>query len=239
MDSLRKNLLQKIQSRGYWLINFKPLHNQKLDIGECKKMVEKSAVEFRGWDYPHVPRRKGQDTNLLPGDDYYEGWIDWGSFKEIWRMHQSGQFIHFKAVEGDWFAEDDWYGKHYKNINPGSILSVIDTIYFITEIFEFLARLTRKGLYKEGIKMSIKLCNTQNRELKILQPGRAPLFGKYKTGDNELTFERMYSDSSKVIENSSQVALEVIIYFFKRFGWDNPPIEVIQNDQEKLISGKL
>ena len=74
-------------------------------------LLKKMPWNFVVWDYPHFPQRRGDDTDLVPGNNYYEGWIDWGAHKEIWRMYQSGQFINYKAVEEDWFKEDGWYGE--------------------------------------------------------------------------------------------------------------------------------
>jgi len=239
--NLREKLLNKIKSRGYLRVSLRPLNYspQRIkDLPECKKIVEECSVEFRGWDYPHFPRRKGEDTGLAPGDNYYEAWIDWGTHKEIWRMYQSGQFIHYLALNEDWWGEDTWYGKEVRKIPPLTILSVIGTIYHFTEIFEFLSRLTQKGIYEEGLEISILLGNTQNRKLEILDPMRAPLFMEYKTGGRIIQFSKKYP-KKKLLEDSKELALQAIVHFFHRFDWDNPPLEVIKNEQEKLITRKL
>lgn len=239
--NLREGLLNKIKSRGYWRINFRPLvyNPQRIkNLPDCKKIIEECSVEFRGWDYPHFPRREGEDTGLAPGNNYYEGWIDWGAHKEIWRMYQSGQFIHYLALNEDWWEEDSWYSAELRKIPPKTILTVVGTVYHFTEIFEFLNRLTQKGIYDEGIEISILLGNTQNRRLEILDPMRAPFLREYKTGGKPIQFSQKYS-KEKILENSKTLALETIIYFFHRFGWDEPNVEVIKNDQEKLISRRL
>ncbi len=235
--SKRGQLLQTIKSRGYWLINLRPLVNQQLQLSQCKEVIEKSAVELRGWDYPHIPRRSGDDTNLTPGNDFYEGWIDWGAHKEIWRMHQSGQFIHYRAMEEDWFQEDDWHGD-LKQINPGTVLSIISAVYFLTEVFEFLSRLIREGLYKEGIEVHIQLHTGSGRKLAVFDPMRAPLFRDYTTGADIVEFPSKTYKSDELKESKEQ-ALSVALYIFQRFGWDNPPIETIKNDQEKLLNRRL
>jgi hypothetical protein len=234
---MTEKILNKIKSRGSWRINFRPLIiKEKLDLPECKNIVEKNNVKYRGWYYPHVPRRSGDDTDLVPGNHYYEGWIDWGAHKEIWRMYQSGQFIHYKAIEEDWYKEDDWYNdSQLKNTEPGTILSVINAVYLITEIFEFLSRLARNLLYEEGVSIDIRLIKTVRRELVILDPMRAPLFDQYKTGIDEISFADKYN-SEQIIQNAREEALKVIIYIFHRFGWENPPTEIFKSDQEKLIT---
>lgn len=238
--NMPENIFNKIKSHGYWQINFRPLViKKKLELPECKNIVEKHNVEYRGWYYPHVPHRRGDDTDLAPGNNYYEGWIDWGAHKEIWRMYQSGQFIHYKAMEEDWYKEDGWYSDSpFKNIEPGTILSVISTVYLITEIFEFLSRLRENRLYEEGVGIDIRLIKTAERELVILDPGRGHLFDQYKAKIGEIIFTFEYS-SEQVIQNAREEALKVIIYIFNRFGWDNPPSGLFKSDQEKLITRKL
>jgi hypothetical protein len=235
-----EKILNKIKSRGYWRINFRPLViKKKLELPECKNIVEKHNVEYRGWYYPHVPRRHGDDTDLAPGNNYYEGWIDWGIHKEIWRMYQSGQFIHYKAIEEDWYKEDDWFNdSQLKNIEPGTILSVISAVYLITEIFEFLSHLAKNHLYEEGIEIDIRLIKTAQRDLVILDPWRGHLFDQYRAKIGEIVFTSKYS-SEQMIQNAKEEALKVIIHIFNRFGWEKPPVESFRNDQEKLITRKL
>jgi len=235
---MREELLKTIKSRGYWSINFIPMRDQELKLPTCKEIIEKSSVEFRGWDYPHFPRRRDEDTDLVPGNNHYEGWIDWGAHKEIWRMYQSGQFVHYLALNEDWWGEDSWYGEKLKKIKPKTILSIISATYLLTEIFEFLARLGRNEIYKEGVKINIKLCNTRGRKLEILDFDRGPLFREYKTGIENVEFLKTYS-GEEILGNSRNLALDAIIHFFHRFNWDNPPTEVIKSDQEKLINKRL
>ena len=234
------NVLNKIKSRGYWRINFRPLViEEKLKLPQCKDVVEKNSIDFRGWDYPHIPRRHGEDTDLVPGNNYYEGWNDWGVHKEIWRMYQSGQFIDYRAIEEDWLREDDWYrGSQFQNIEPHTVLSVIGTVYLITEIFEFLSRLVKTGLYKEDFTVDLRLIKTGQRRLIVFDPMRAPLFGEYMTQIDEIQFSDKYS-GEQLIQNTREEALKVIIHIFHRFGWENPPSEIFKNDQEKLITRRL
>lgn len=236
--SRRKQLLQTIKSWGYWMVNFKPLTNQQLQLSQCREIVEESTVELRGWDYPHIPKRRGDDTDLTPGNDFYEGWIDWGAHKEIWRMYQSGQFIHYRAMEEDWFQEDDWYGD-LKKKEPGTILSIISAVYLLTEVFEFLVRLIRDGLYKEGVEVNIQLNNGSGRKLEVLDPMRAPLFREYTTGTDVIEFPSKKYTADYIVGNSKELALSVALYIFQRFDWNNPPVETIKNDQEELLARRL
>jgi len=236
--SVRKELLNKIKSRGYWNINFKPIpyNPQRINnLPDCKKLVEENTVEFRGWDYPHFPIRTGDDAGLIAGDNYYEGWIDWHASKEIWRMYQSGQFIHYLSFREDWAADDPFFTQQIREIPPNTVLSVNLTICQLTEIFEFLARLTRKGIYDDNIKVDINLHNTQNRKLLPSEPMRVSLFERYSSDIQNIPFSNIYQ-KEEILIKPLDLALNTIVYFFNRFKWDTPPIEVIKSKQLDLIS---
>lgn len=238
---MKTDLLQKIKSRGYWRINFQPVvDRQKIDsLGSCKDIVEKNTVELRGWDYPHFPRRSGDDTGLEPAERHYIGWIDWNKHKEFWHIYQSGQFLHYVALREDWLEEDDWHHNLAEKIKPGSSLGIIGSVvYQMTEIYEFLSRLGNTGVYDEGVRVSITLNNTQNRELWIEDNMRAPFFSPYKTGAEKIEFKKDYS-KEQIITTPKELALEVILYIFDHFGWHNPPIETLKKDQDNFIARRI
>lgn len=230
---MSENLTKKIKSKGYWKIDFKPLVDIKDRIEhfpDLEELIEKNSVELRGWDYPHFPRRE----RPLFGNDYIEGRINWENHIELWRFYQSGRFWHYLALREDWFGRSSLVDKRLSKIKPREIISIIGTVYQLTEIYEFLSRLNKESIYKDGVEISINLNNTKNRRLELLEPGRAPLFQKYKTNAKSIKFSRSYSEK-EIAEKSQELALEAILHFFYRFGWNNPPIEVIKEDQRKLL----
>lgn len=237
---MNTDVLDDIQSRGYWRINFEPLvYGQKLKtLGECRDIVEKNHVELRGWDYPHFPRRTGQDTGLNAGNNYYQGWINWYDEKELWRMYQSGQFLHFFAMRDDWLELSHWGIVPGVPEQPKNTLNIIgEVIYEVTEIFEFLSRLAKSGIYDEGVRVFISLNKTKDRELVVRGDARAPLMGAYKASLDEIEFIKEYTKDEALVQ-SKELAFEAILYIFERFGWDNPPVATIKHDQENLLNGR-
>ena len=238
---MTKPVLDKIKSRGYWRINFEPLvYEQKLKtLGECRDIVEKNQVVLRGWNYPHFPRRTGNDTGLEAGDKFYEGWIDWFNHIELWRMYQSGQFLHYFGLREDWAESDGWGIAPNSGIKTGEVLNIIGEVtYEFTEIFEFLSRLTQKGIYNEGVQISITLNNTKGRKLVLMDANRGPLYEEYKTALDKIEFTKKYT-KDEVLTNPRELALDAILYIFDRFSWHSPPVEVIKKDQENLLNRKI
>ncbi|MBI4765929.1 MAG: hypothetical protein HY787_15235 [Deltaproteobacteria bacterium] len=233
-------LMNLVKSRGFLIIIFRPSHYDPLrikNLSECKKLIEENRVDFRGWYYPHFPSRDDEDTGLIAGNNFYEGWINWGAHKELWRMYQSGQFFHCLALREDWMQEDGWYEENLRKIPPKMVLEIVWFTYQVTEIFEFLSRLAQRKIFEEGVDVKISLNNTKDRKLILLDPTRGPLFEEYKSGLEKIEFSRLYT-KEETITKSEEIALKVVLYFFERFNWDKPSIDIIKNDQKKLINRK-
>ncbi len=114
------------------------------------------------------------------------------------------------------------------------VLALEYTIYLLTEIFEFLSRLAKQGIYKEGVNLKIELINTEKRRLFILSPMRANFLQEYKTGSPKLSYSKRLNEE-EVINKPKELALEAIRWFVERFGWKTPNINALRNIQEELI----
>ncbi|PJE58569.1 MAG: hypothetical protein COU81_00010 [Candidatus Portnoybacteria bacterium CG10_big_fil_rev_8_21_14_0_10_36_7] len=237
-------LIKDIKTRGYWRILVEPLSYQtKLEpLRSCREVVEKNRVQLRGWDYPHVPGDFDESTAIEPGNNYWQGWLDWAQtgHKEFWRMYQSGQFVHYLGLVPDWYPEyaiKSMWEQDPIVAKPGEVLGIVNTVYLITEMYQFISRLVVDKLYDEGCRVTIGLHNTNGRRLFVDAYNRAPLFHPRKTGSTEIVFRKEYM-AEEIINDPKELALEVIIYLFERFAWDPPNIEVIKSDQQKLLDGK-
>lgn len=239
-----EEVIKTIKSKGYWRISFEPLEyiEQAIQLSKCKELVEKNSLHLRGWDYPHVSHRQGDDSKLEVGANYWQSWLDWKgeNHKEFWRMYQSTQFIHYLALREDWLdgyrqrniMSDDSY------VREGEGLGVVATTYQITEIFEFLTRLMTDGLYESGVKVSIALHNTRNRSLLVDSSHRIGFSYLRQTSADIIPFEGTYS-KEEIMEKAKDKAFDAIVYFFERFGWESPNIEVIKSDQDNFLSGRI
>ncbi|OGM55599.1 hypothetical protein A3F62_02200 [Candidatus Woesebacteria bacterium RIFCSPHIGHO2_12_FULL_44_11] len=237
-----KQILEKIKSKGYWRILFEPLGDSTIKpLSRCRDLVVNNSVELRGWDYPHIPKRKGEDTALEPGDSFWQAWLDWTDYAhyEFWRFYQSGQFIHYLAIPQDW-KEGVVYKNLWENdrsLESGEFLGVLGTVYLFTEIFLFASKLAAEGVYKDGLKITISLNNTENRKLFVDSHGRTPFFSEKKTAAEKIEYSEIYSNED-LIAKSKQFARDFILYFFERFDWQPNP-EMIEGDQDKLLNRQI
>jgi hypothetical protein len=60
--------------------------------------VERNSVRLRGWDYPHVDAR----AQPLTGANWVGQQTNWQGEIEVWRFWESGQFVHFFTIFGEW-----------------------------------------------------------------------------------------------------------------------------------------
>jgi hypothetical protein len=131
--------------------------------------------------------------------------------------------------------EDPFYaGDPQWQREPGSSLSIIGTTYQITEIFEFMPRLGKSGLYDEGMRLNLSLHNTVQRSLWLNDPNRMPLSEDYRTGAETIRFEEMYS-KDEIVSRAKENAFNIIVNIFDKFGWHRPNKEAIRSDQERLL----
>lgn len=234
------SVLSEIKKQGYWCVEFQPLtvDNKRIDsLPKCREVVKKSWVQLRGWDYPHWPDSNSNRHTLYNSNGYIESWTNFGRYKEVWRMYQNAQFVHFFAMKED-YDSDGIFSPSIPPVIPNSSLYVISTVYKFTEIYEFLKRLAQQGIYKEGVRVLIGLHNTTDRKLILEDPGRIGLLFDYKTVNSEIKFDNTYI-AQDILEKSEHLAFAQIIETFHRFNWNNPPEMTIKDDQNKLLTRKI
>jgi len=200
--------------------------------------VESNAVRLRGWDYPYIAQRNDDKSGGQPAGEFYENWINWWNHIEFWRMYRSHQFLHYLALREDWFEESDWSKELAMQFQPGQVLGTGGTISTITEIFEFAARLGRAGVYPTGVIVDVTLENTANRSLWVDDPRRMPFFHPRATGAQKIATVSNLSPDDFLNENSEK-ALAMIVDIFDNFGWENISLQIIREQQERFLQGKL
>lgn len=232
---MNENFIDKIKSRGYWRINFRPLGlPNNLSNNNLKTLVRENNVQLRGWYYPFF--RDGSDSHygLEVHNDNIRAWIDWEEYKEFWHLYKSGQFLHYNAVHEDWYSNDRVIAVDMK---PGKYLNFIGSLtYYLTEVIEFLTRLNRTGIYPDGVKLSIELHNTKGRQLESFEAMRSLFFPKV-TNANIVRFEKNYS-SEDLKAQAADLAIEPIRHFFDAFNFGDISDDVIKHDQENLYGYK-
>jgi hypothetical protein len=232
----------------YWKIVYRPEeYNPELIAthSDCIKLVEKARVQFRGWDFPHLPLSANNVHESLRGSTWVGAWANFMGSIEFWQFFHSGQFVFYAAVreatEPEWREKLERSTQWLKNENerklravPG-FFSVINLIYTLTEYFEFAARLAQTELYRG--RMSISLTLTGIKGYVLAEDG---VHWRRRCVANENELERTWTFSTDAIIADSQAhSLKALVWLFECLGWMNPGVESIKKQQQNLVSGRL
>lgn len=229
----------------HWRVNIRPgVYDPRAipSLRECLRIVEKNAVSLRGWNYPHISHRTDEQAR---GNSWVGSWADFGGHYEYWRFYQSAQFVHLFAVRES--TEPNWRQKlqremeshlsYRTDINwdevPGFI-DIINTLYCVSEIVEFAARLAQSGVYTDGIEVTIELHCVEG--FVLAAPWQRSWSNYYAASEETVgrTWELVVRD---LLADSVQVTLDILVWLFERFGWMDPPHEVLRQDIEDYRSG--
>lgn len=245
-ESIKQKILQ---SKGYWRVIVRPsissYKERRFDISNLKSIIEKNRVILRGWDYPHFKF----DTVEISDQNKIRNYCDFDGEIEFWEFTTSGQFAHIFAMYED-FIIDEKKSEEIRSrfrFNKDEVttinkfLDITSTLYRFTEIFNFssnLAQLKENDNVGE-FEILVELHGVKNRMLFNWDPLRS-LFTPYicKIDKDEIVFHESY-DKNDLIVNFDIYALEKSIETFKLFNWENPPHQVLKEDQKKLLERRL
>jgi len=228
------NLAEIIRSRGHWHVNLHPAtfdENRIGSLAELERAFREAHVQLRGWDYPHEPR-EGASRHK----DFIEGSVSWEDRHEIWRIYQSCQFVHLFAMPEDWLQESGWGPT---NTEKGQLLEVGRTLFTVTEIFVFAARLVEALRLGPEVLLSYKLVGVENRQLQTLDRGRVPL-GSWRKAAPDL---HEYGDKLKLpvptlIAGAPDLAVDQVMAIYERFHWE-PARQSVVEEQRRLLERRL
>ncbi len=228
-------LLARIKAAGHWRVVLRPtVHEARrvTSLSACWHLLESNQVRLRGWYFPHLSNNHRQNM-----DGWIESGSDWQDELEYWRFYQSGQFLHYHSFIEN-FHEVPWRSSEYPGRGkPQKCLEIVSTLYRISEIYEFASRLAQRGVMDPECEIQIDLTDTQERELVFWTIDRF-LSGRYVSQLEKISFHATHSQD-ELVAKSAEFALDAAIYVFERFNWNNPPREVLAEDQRRLLERRL
>jgi hypothetical protein len=177
-------------------------------------LVERSAVEIRGWDFPHIDRTTPPHVDV----DWVGQESVWEHALESWRMYLSGQFIDIAGFPSDWRDRSRVWPPD-GNWAPGQEFGVGEAVYKVTEIVEFAARLSLSEAGDERMHLKVTAAGLKERLLVVDDPRKRPFAHQYRCGIDELPLERVL-DRDHLIAEPLEIALDLATELFARFRWD-------------------
>jgi len=171
--------------------------------------------------------------------DWVESWEDWERETEYWRFYRSGQFIHLFALREDHMDVASILPMRYPpRPSRAGYVSFVSTTYQVTEVFEFAARLASKDIFRTSAFISIGLYNIKDHELISFNANRFLRHGYVYAVDDPIIIEKEIPQQ-ELVANPDDFALNFVIEIFERFNWNNPPRQILAEDQKRLRERRL
>ena len=237
----RPTLPVPVLEQPHWRVNFRPdEYDPELipTLAECFRLVEQTRVFLRGWGYPYLSNGQDGRGRLTNG---VASWRHNDDATEYWRLYQSGQFLHlFTFRENKPHNQSQQYVA--RRLRDGSevrgFVYFPDFLYTVTEIFEFATRLCLKEFYRGSLEITIELKDIERFCLWSPDPARSE---PYEWVSHEPELGRLWSfPSAELIAKSADYALDATIWFYERFGLDEPDADLLKGalrrDQQELLS---
>lgn len=107
---------------------------------------------------------------------------------------------------------------------------------FVTELHEFASRLCQRGAYEGAAEIGLQLVNCAGFGL-MAGPMRS-WSESYTLSSDDLSY-RVIMDCADLISGGPEPSLAACVWFFERFGWLDPPLEVLRGDIQKFLGGRV
>ena len=237
----RPTLPVPVLEQPHWRVNFRPDgYDPELipTLAECFRLVEQTSVRFRGWPYPYLSYQPDERGRLANG---VESWVRNQYATEYWRLYQSGQFLHlFNFEENTSHYQRQQHAA--RRLDDGSVVRGFiyfpNFLYTVTEIFEFATRLCLRKLYRGSLEITIELKDIERFRLWSPEPARHV---PYEWVSRESVLGRSWPfPTTELIAKSADHALDATIWFYERFGVEEPDTDLLKGalrrDQRELLS---
>jgi len=237
--STKADILIKIRSKGYWIINIHPnmYVENRIDKRSLKGIMQKATVNLSGWSYPYSPDHVDEPHPISNG---IETSVDSDFRLEFWRLTQSANFLQLLTVYEDWRDYSD-----YKNIwsrgdelKGKKLLGVFNALYTLTNTFEFARRLGTQDIFDEDVLVNITLNNLNDRILFVDSREKVPFSWNHISHESSWKWKRSYA-VVELLNSSSACAFDAFQDLAYLFNWDPLPVDSLKNDQEKFLQGTI
>jgi len=227
-----KEIVAALKSKGYWQAIFAPtieLAGRVTDRTSVAARLEQVAVNFRGWDYPHV------DPNRDVIIDAKSVWqkTEWRYFHELWCAFPSGQLLHVAGMRTDYGA--DLQVSPMEEVQAGElVLGIGDALWRMTEFVHFASRYAGMICPGESLRAVMEVGGLRNRRLVVDDPGRGSTSTRYVCHSADPEILETTVEAGESVAALSGRARGLAMKLYERFGFGTSD-RLLQGWQEQLI----
>jgi hypothetical protein len=224
-----EDLVGEIQKSSHWHVRFIPSDvTPRLATEEgCANAARAAAVSRGGiYRFPEFEEYADFGGNYkIPG-----GWESYstGVGLNAWRLMRSGQFSYYQTLHEDREENAQREGSN--------ILSFIGSIYAVTDVCEFMARLASVVDYSPGLHLKLALNGMRGRRLK--GGGPAPFIGLDRPRVCQSPQIRIDQPINVPIEDAFATARHLCASIFSYFGLERAE-DAIVRVQEQFLAGRF
>jgi hypothetical protein len=222
-------ILKEIRSRGYWDVRIRPVtfQQERLPLSELRQVLIRAHVNYRGWELPYiVTRMPDVGTDWISLENQQQNGL------QSWRFFQSGQFTAALGFLDDWNEKLPY--DRYAEETRDKLLSILDVVFYLSEIFGMAARLATSDVYRDEscVVIDLTLCKVEKRRL--YGRGVYEIFSidSYTTAAQNIPYSVTLAKED-VIGRPQELAREAAVFFFERFGW-NPSTQLLTSMQAQI-----
>lgn len=219
------DVTNKIWSKPRWRIWIRPTQFKRArfqSVEQCREFMLSSYVLVHGWfPYPWF-----SSETLETGNEWVAGEINHCdntvSRAERWVLFRSGQFVHNRTLD-----EIPQLGDRVH------VLEILDTV---TAALEFSARMADRSILSPEVTISFELSGVAGRELTWPQD---VFRDKDVVGRNCWCQDESISVTTRPVPvhelkaRRREIALEIALDIYSKFGWANPPRQALADQQTK------
>jgi hypothetical protein len=217
--------LTKIYAKPRWRIGIYPTEFRKArfrDLDHCLQFMRASSVRIEGWfPYPWVAKNGSQSGNEWIGGEVEQSEPGRIQRLERWVLFRSAQFAHHRALD-----EIPQLGGRVH------VLEILDTT---TAALEFLSRMEEQKLLSPEAVITFDMHGIEGRLL--TWPTNVFRDSDFVGEDvwcqeSEFRVERQ-AGPTEFQTRKRELALQVALEIYSKFGWMNPPEARLAAEQQK------
>ncbi|HXF50749.1 MAG TPA: hypothetical protein VNM43_03590 [Dehalococcoidia bacterium] len=223
-------MLDKIHQDTYWRLVIRPTRFEQrriASISGCKKIVEETRIVSPGWQYPYW-----DDRSVMAGNDWVQLVVDFSQRMEFWRFYQSAQFVHHMAAV-ERFRPARWQPA------PPRPIFVEGLIYLMMGLYEFAARMARRGILDPAAYVAVELHNTSQRQLIFWDGWLQAHLGEYVCNVDPISVVEEEIKAPDLVARTTDLAMEAVVRLCESFGWFEPPRQLLSALRDRAVQGRL
>jgi hypothetical protein len=223
------DLVQKIWSMPHWRIWSRPEEFKAArfrDLEHCAQFVGVANVrsDARWSQYPWFAILEREADAIASGIEITEATVE---HFERWLLFLSGQFVHTMALD------------HIKLLGDRThVLEILDTT---TAVFEFIGRMASRKIFTGRVAIQFELNDVAGRQLTWpadTQRMSDRVDDQAWCQDKSVRNDRFY-DAKDMIDHRRELAIQVAVEIYAKFGWTNPPVDELINKQRERFGNPV